>query len=44
MATYIGRVLVDVCMWHCSESTAEQCDIHTPTRTLLIYAATSPPI
>ena len=44
MSAYIGSVLVDVRMLHCSGSTPEECNIHTSTRTLPIYAATSPPI
>ena len=44
MAACISCVLVDVFMSHRSgmDSTPEPCDIHISTRTLLIYAATSP--
>ena len=36
MVAYIGSVLIDVCMSHCSEveSTSEHCDTHTSARTL----------
>jgi len=40
VAAYIGRVLVDVCVTLFGSSTPEECEIHTSTRTLPIYAAT----
>jgi len=36
------RWCVNVAVFGSRQSTSEQCNIHTPTRTLPIYAATSP--